>query len=253
MIREKELKDSKNNIRWLLLILVLLIGGIVIFWLQRCQKEPDRDLNTNTAYLIKGIDLSHHNPFPNWRKLEEEGVHFVYLKATEGSTHEDKNYPCNYNEGRNSNIKIGAYHFYTFAESGLEQAKHFIRIANSQQGDLIPAIDVEHSPTNPHSYDEAYISKVVKELKVLEEELHKHYGIRPLIYTNNECYRLYIEKNFPDNLLWIVDLEREPSSQLKNWRIWQFSHIGRVAGLNAHTDLNYYRYTAKEFSELLLP
>lgn len=174
------------------------------------------------------------------------------MKATEGNDHEDRNYPFNYDLARKSNVKVGSYHFYTFGLSGKEQAQHFLKTAKFNTGDLIPAIDVEHSAINTYSKDDKYVSLVIKELKVLEAELYERFGVHPVIYTNRDCYKLYIKKNFPDNIIWMCDLHNEPSNDL-NWKIWQFSHKGEIPGIDGHIDLNYYRYTFDEFKELLLP
>lgn len=252
-MEKKKRRKYRVNFTWIFLIISCFLVGAFLYYFETNNDRENFRTTSSGYYQVKGIDLSHHNPYPNWQKLEEEDVSFVYLKATEGTDHEDRNFVFNYQEGKKTNIRIGAYHFYIFAVSGEEQAKHFISIANSQPGDMIPAIDVEHSQTNPHSKDKKYIEKVVKELKVLEKELYDYYGVHPLIYTNYNCYQLYIANDFPNNPLWIVDLDKEPSSDLKNWRLWQFSHKGRVGGLKGYTDLNYYRYTINEFSELLLP
>jgi lysozyme len=34
----------------------------------------------------RGIDLSHHNPNPDFSKAKAAGITFVYIKATEGKT-----------------------------------------------------------------------------------------------------------------------------------------------------------------------
>lgn len=254
--RRKVQKNKSLNLfkrKLFFVVVIAIVSGIVLYTVGDKSDFGDRFTFAADVHTIKGIDISHHNPIPDWQKLEAEGVNFVYMKATEGTTHEDRNYPSNYAESRQSNIKTGAYHFYIFGQSGREQARHFIRVANSQAGDLIPAIDVEHSPANPYSKNKRYNEKVIKELKELEDEMYEYYGVHPLIYTNVDCYKLYIKGHFPDNLMWIVDLDKEPSSEIKNWRIWQYSHTGKVPGINGHTDLNYYRYTAKEFTELLLP
>lgn len=207
----------------------------------------------SSKYFVKGVDVSHHNPILNWESVLEQNITFAYLKATEGTSHEDRNYPYNYDLARETNIKVGSYHFYTFGLSGKEQARHFLKIARFSTGDMLPAIDVEHSPANPYSKDKDYIEVVVSELKVLEKELYEHFGIHPVIYTNKDCYKLYIKDNFPDNLIWMCDLHNEPSDDVKNWRIWQFSHKGELPGVDGDVDLNYYRYSFQEFKELLLP
>lgn len=206
----------------------------------------------SSKYFVKGVDVSHHNPILNWESVLEQNITFAYIKATEGTSHEDRNYPYNYDLARETNIKVGSYHFYTFGLSGKEQARHFLKIARFNAGDMLPAIDVEHSPANPCK-DKDYIEVVVSELKVLEKELYEHFGIHPVIYTNKDCYKLYIKDNFPDNLIWMCDLHNEPSGDVKNWRIWQFSHKGELPGVDGDIDLNYYRYSFQEFKELLLP
>lgn len=252
---KKFIDKAKCNTTFLAGLVLLAVGLVVVVY---CIVREDTDtakelLADSYDFQIRGIDISHHNSTPNWKKLEQEGVNFVYMKVTEGTSHHDTNYFYNQEAARASDIAIGAYHFYIFAESGKEQAKHFISAVKTKQGDLIPAIDVEHSPNNPYSTDTAYVNKVIRELRSLEDELHKYYGVRPIIYTNLECYALYIQKYFPDNLLWIVYLDGTPPAEIRNWRIWQFTHKGKVQGIEGKVDLNFYRYTSKEFSELLLP
>lgn len=244
---------GKIRIRQILFISILFLGiGITVYFMYTKIQNSDIEEPAN-SYLIKGIDISHHNTILDWSKVKQEDVSFVYMKATEGSDHSDRNYLFNYEKAREQDIAVGAYHFYIFGSSGQEQAKHFIAVSKNQPGDLVPAIDVEHSPANPHSRDQNFVKKTIKELKELESALYDHYGVHPLLYTNKECYKLYIDGHFPDNLIWIVDLDNEPSDDIKNWRIWQFSHSGRVSGTTGKIDLNFYRFSAKEFSELFIP
>lgn len=245
----KKFEDKKKWIIYIAFCLILIIGGL--FWAKTYLSQPE-SFGSN-KYYIKGIDLSHHNPIPNWSDLKEQNISFAYLKATEDNSHQDRNYPYNYDLGRKSGIIIGSYHFYSFGISGKEQAKHFFNTAKCQTGDLIPAIDVEHSSKNIYSNDSSYVDLVVNELKILENEFYEYYGVHPLIYTNKDCYKLYIKNNFDNNFIWISDLHKEPDNDIKNWRIWQFSHKGELPGMPEKVDLNYYRYSFDEFKELLLP
>lgn len=204
-------------------------------------------------YIVKGIDISHHNPILNWQAVLDQNISFAYMKASEGTSLTDRNYSFNYELAKKTNIRVGSYHFYTFGLSGKEQAQHFLKTAKFGIGDLIPVIDVEHSPANVYSKDEEYVALVIEELKVLENELYEHFGVHPIIYTNKDCYKLYVEKHFPDNILWMCDLHNEPSDKIKNWKIWQFSHKGELPGIDGNIDLNYYRNSFAEFKELLLP
>lgn len=256
--KKRRLKKSvdKESLRIKRLAIVLLalafIGGTATFiYFKYLKQEPDKFVSDK--YFIKGIDISHHQPVLDWRMVVNQQINFAYIKATEGVAHEDRNYDVNYNSAREAGIYIGSYHFYSFGVSGKEQAKHFIRKAKCHSNDLIPAIDVEHSRSNPYSTDSIFNVSVKNELKILENTLYDYYGVRPIIYTNRECYSLYIRDLFPDNFIWICDLYNEPVDDVKNWRIWQFSHKGQLPGVRENVDLNYYRYSFREFKELLLP
>jgi len=244
--------QNNNKLKYILSIGIAVCLGIAAFFIIRGYIDEPESFDSS-KYFVKGIDVSHHNPILNWENVMEQNISFAYMKATEGNSHLDRNYEFNYELARKTNIRVGSYHFYTFALSGDEQANHFLKTAKFNSGDLIPAIDVEHSPANPYSKDKEFTAMVIRELKVMENRLYEHFGVHPVIYTNKDCYKLYIKGNFPENIIWMCDLHNEPSKDIENWRIWQFSHKGELSGIDGHIDLNYYRYTFSEFKELLLP
>lgn len=251
--KAKLTKEEKITRRIAISSFLIAIVGITAFLIYRNYTNSEPQKFESKKYYVKGIDISHHQPILNWHMVMEQDISFAYIKATEGNNHLDRNYTYNYEQAREAQIRIGSYHFFTFGISGREQAQHFIRTAKCQSGDMLPAIDVEHSAINTYSSDPAYIVLVKHELQELEQTLYEHYGVHPIIYTNKDCYKLYIKDSFPDNLLWICDLDKEPSEELANWRIWQFSHSGKLPGIQEKVDLNYYRYTFSEFKELLVP
>ncbi len=246
-------KADKRNIKQYVLPLILIILSLLFAVLIIKDYYDESPTFDSDKYFVKGLDVSHHNPILDWRLVMDQGITFAYIKATEGTTHLDRNYPYNYDLARKANIAVGSYHFFSFALSGKEQASHFLKTAKFNAGDMIPAIDVEHSPANVYNKDKKYIAGIVEELKALEKELFDHFGVRAVIYTNKDCYKLYIKGNFPDNPIWMCDLHNEPSNDIPNWRIWQFSHKGEIPGMEGNIDLNYYKYTYSEFKELLLP
>lgn len=251
--RTKKRKPTEKSIKkYLLAFAIAACLGLAAFFIYKDYFEESETFESD-KYFVKGVDVSHHNPILNWQAVQEQNISFAYMKATEGNSHVDRNYIYNYDLARKTNLKVGSYHFYTFGLSGKEQAQHFLKTAKFGAGDMIPAIDVEHSPTNVYSKDKAFIALVVEELKVLENELYERFGVHPVIYTNRDCYKLYIDGYFPENIIWMCDLHNEPSDKVKNWRIWQFTHKGELPGVEGEVDLNYYRYSFEEFKELLLP
>lgn len=254
----KRRTNKKQNLTMKVVIggAVLLSFAAILFYVIKTNYSELNSFDSGKVaekYEVKGIDLSHHNPVLNWKTVAQQNIAFAYLKSTEDDAHIDRNYKLNNQLARENNVRIGAYHFYRFGLSGEAQAKHFIANTDVRSGDFFPTIDVEHSALNPFSSDVDYRKKVIEELKILENELYEYFGVHPLIYTNRDCYQLYIEKNFPNNSLWICELHKEPSSDL-NWVIWQFSHKGKVDGLSdEYLDLNYFRYSFDELQKYLIP
>lgn len=76
---------------------------------------------SETAGLY-GVDLSHHNTVEDWYKVTAS---FVYLKATEGKTHQDEKFLGFVKKARKRNIAVGAYHFMTTCSSARNQFFNF--------------------------------------------------------------------------------------------------------------------------------
>lgn len=257
--RNRLLKISKNEHKIVLFIaisIVFLFAVGIYRWIGYSKKELFHSFENpyfSQKYLVRGVDVSHHNSFIDWNQLRKENITFVYLKSTEGTEHKDRDYKRNYRVAKDAGLKVGTYHFYTFGEDGERQARHFIRQSTLQTGDLTPAIDVEHSTANRPCNNKKSHEKMIAELKKLETALFKKYGRHPIIYTNKECYKMYIKNYFPENRLWICDLHNEPGGEYNNWSIWQFSHTGKINGVTDNIDLNYYRYSFDDFKTLLIP
>jgi lysozyme len=258
-MKRKHKKKSRKNKQLLAFLKIVLfifaIFAIVLGVKKYFQSSPDylSKPAIPDGYSVVGIDVSHHNGEIDWDLLQAQGISFAYIKATEGGSHIDKRFIQNYKKAKENNILTGAYHFFRFYEPIEEQLKHFSSVANNVSGDLIPMIDVEHSRINykPSTKERR---EVIARLREFEKGLQQLYGVKPIIYTNKQCYRLYIKDNFPKNKLWICDLSAEPNDILyPNWVIWQYSHRGNLHGINHKVDMNVLRGNKAELKNILLP
>jgi len=235
---------KKSLIIYGLILLAVLITSLLWYSKSHNRVEISASQFDNLRYPVHGIDLSHHNPILNPQTFTYSNLSFAYFKASEGNLYADRNYIYNMKEARSAGIPAGAYHFFSFDVPGADQAAFFLSTADNKVGDLLPAIDVEHSSSNRLTTGRDYINTVVRELKAMEQTLFNALGSHPVIYTNKECFRLYIKDSFPDNPLWICDLTDEPSVELyPNWLFWQFSHNGIFNDKNEKTNLDYFRYS----------
>ncbi|THU78877.1 glycoside hydrolase [Dendrothele bispora CBS 962.96] len=104
----------------------------------------------------KGIDVSHFQGSVNWNTIVNNGVKFVFIKATEGTTFTDPNFSNNYVGATNAGLTRGAYHFaHPDASSGATQANFFLAHGGGWTADGITlpgALDIEYNPSGAECY-----------------------------------------------------------------------------------------------------
>ncbi len=203
------------------------------------------DINSSK---IMGIDVSNHQKEIDWDDVNERLVHFVYIKATEGGDFKDKRFNQNWEEARDEGFKVGAYHFFKSCKSGEEQANNFIDSVPKEIDSLPPAIDLEFlGNCDTNKTDE----QIVQDIVVIEDRLYKYYGKRPIFYTNNHFYDRYLIGKFLDNPIWYSDIHNKKPKIIddREWLIWQFSHTGKIKGIDTDVDLNYFNGSKDEFKK----
>lgn len=218
--------------------LLMLWNGIILF------NNPSRK-----DYPVRGVDVSHYQGDIDWDVLSRENISFAYIKATEGSGYTDSRFYYNYENAGRTNLRVGAYHFFSFDSSGNTQADNFISAVEKTDGMLPPVIDVEYYGAK--KYSEFAAGDIIAELRILADRLTEHYGIRPVIYAAEDSYDDYIAGNFDDCDIWIRNVITKPHiSDGRQWTFWQYTNRGRLHGYSGeekYIDINVYRGTEEEF------
>ena len=201
------------------------------------------------TYPVRGIDVSHHQGAINWERIKGEGIDFVYMKATEGSDHKDREFLDNWQAASRIGIIKGAYHFFTFCKSGGEQAANFISTVPVEPNALPPAIDFEFSGNcKARPKKEA----LAKELTAFIRAIEKRYGQSPIFYVTYDSYEAYIKGAFPAYHVWIRDIYRKPHiSDREYWAFWQYANRGRVKGMSGLVDLNVFNGSDEAFMAII--
>jgi lysozyme len=195
------------------------------------------DKNNSTI----GVDISSYQADVDMEKLGEQNISFVYIKATEGSSHQDEKFIQNSKNAAKANMLYGAYHFFSYDSPGKAQAENFIKtVGNNIKGQLLPAVDVEYygdKEENPPQKD-----SVVRELTVFLNTLEKEYGVKPMIYTRSEIYDKYLQDFSAEYKMWMSSLYTPLSWNYKgDWYIWQYLNRGSLEGYSGgekYIDLN---------------
>ena len=217
-----------STARILSLLLITLVFG--------CDRKKQKPSQPFSPDGLVGIDVSNHQGLISWEKVSSIGdrkVEFVYIKATEGSTHVDRRYLHNIRAARKKGILAGSYHYFRTTSEPKDQFRNFIRVADKASQDLIPVVDVEEMD----KWDAVQFHEKFSEFLRLVED---HYGVKPMIYTVNSFYNGHLAGRYRDHKIFVGRYgKRKPVMKDDHgWTIWQYSETGIVAGIPKPVDLN---------------
>ena len=179
---------------------LFFIGYIIFLWTRSGKGEfvmyKEFGIPIPSNYAIHGIDVSRYQERIAWdavRQMEVDYIKlgFVFIKATEGTGRTDPFFQRNWKRSKEAGMVRGAYHFFITTRDGTEQAKNFTRAVKLERGDLPPVLDVEKT----FGVAPAVIRKEVQEWCAYIES---YYGVKPILYTNADFYKNYLQDYLDD-------------------------------------------------------
>ena len=201
-----------------------------------------------SAYLVRGMDISHYQGAIDWSKVSTDGLSFVYMKATEGSDGVDDRFADNWKGAASTGLKRGAYHFYNFCKGGAVQAAQFIKTVPADVDALPPTIDLEESGDCKKMPAKAAFRK---DLAAFTAKIKAAYGHSPILYVNYSIYALYFQGENDSYKLWIADIKHEAPVLPDNasWTMWQYDWHGQAKGVG-EVDLDVFNGTPEMLAAL---
>lgn len=226
-------------------IILILLGIIMIGAAGMVSVYFSEAIVNKERFPVMGVDVSHYQGDIDWQELERQNVSFAFIKATEGSGHIDEFARRNLESTAETNIKISAYHFFSFDSSGETQAENYISVVGKDDINMPPVVDIEYyGDKSANKPDGEELEKI---LTPLMTRLEDYYGVKPIIYTTLAMYNKYKEY-FSDYPLWIRSVYCEP--EFVQWKFWQYSDKGELYGFvgeEQYIDLNVYNGSEEEF------
>lgn len=200
---------------------------------------------------VRGIDISHYQSEIDWDKLRNAEIHgvpirFILIKATEGSNIIDENFNENFVRAHKNGFIRGAYHFFTTTSDPTLQAQHFCKIAQLEDYDIVPILDVEKK---------SYLSPAQLRANVIAwmNYVEKHYGVTPILYTSYSFRIEYLNTpEFDRYPFWIAHYYVEELSYKGEWKIWQHTDLGHIDGIKGHVDINVFNGRYDELLDLTI-
>lgn len=255
-VRKRKISRKKKNKYvlklFLFFITILIVVATTILYLRYRSYIADFFSNREQpvfripqGYSVHGIDVSHHQKQINWMQvsdcqMDSIKIEFAFIKATEGKDWKDTCFDYNIRAARGQGLLCGAYHFYNPRTNSTEQAKNFINTVCLKPGDLPPVLDIELISL----YGMENLRKGIRNwLKIIEN----HYGVKPIIYTNNSYHKDYLLKHgFEEYPFWIAHYYIDSVDSQSNWIFWQHTDKGKVKGIQTDVDMNVFRGTSDD-------
>ena len=161
-------------------------------------------------YPIHGIDVSKFQGDIDWNAVANSGVKFAWIKATEGGDR-DARFQANWEGAKAAGIPHGAYHFVYWCRPPLEEIQIFEQNAPVEDDALPPVLDAEATPTSPTCRRHVTQDEAIADMQVMLQEMERHYGKRPIIYTTVDFYEANPFRRRVDGLSDLGALDQTPS------------------------------------------
>ena len=174
---------------------------------------------------LNGMDISHHNKV-DWAKIENSGIEFCYIKATEGKSFRDPMCRRHFKKAKQLGLHTGLYHYFRTDVPAEQQFRNFQSVAKGMDFNLVPAIDVEQQGNDFSDTEE-----VNRNLRELIRLFENEYGSKPLIYAGSWCCMKTIPVIY-DCQIWLSILDKEKANYVPNTAIKQVAIIDNL-------DMNY--------------
>lgn len=209
-------------------------------------------LNTpgRTQCPVWGVDVSEYQGDIDWQALAAQGVQFAFIKATEGSGYEDPCFAPNWQGAQEAGVPAGAYHFFSFESAGATQAENLLKVLPIRAGMLPPVVDVELY--GEYRLAPADAQTVRAEQRELLARIEEACGQKPILYTTQRAYRLYLRGEFDAYPLWMRDVFTRPI--YTDWTFWQYSDKGKLEGYEGpeqYIDLNVFNGDREDWEAFL--
>ena len=205
-------------------------------------------------YPIHGIDVSKFQGDIDWNAVANSGVKFAWIKATEGGDRADARFQANWSGAKSAGVPHGAYHFVYWCRPPMEEMAFFEQNAPVEDDALPPVLDAEATPTSPTCRRHLTRQGATADMKVMLEEMERHYGKRPIIYTTVDFYEAILSDGaFSDYPIWVRSTKYHPQMKygLRDWSFWQYQSDGQTPGINGAVDSDVFYGTKAQWEAYL--
>ena len=185
--------------------------------------------------VTPGIDVSYYQGQIHWRRVQNAGIRFAFIRVSDGLTNRDSMFEKNWSGAKQAKIRRGAYQYFRPEESAIAQADLVIAALARDPGELPPVIDVEATGGKSPK-------QIERQIRLWVERIRTKLHVEPIVYTSPAFWRDAVgSADLSRQPLWLAhytaECPRIPAPWTA-WTFWQHSETGRVPGISGPVDLN---------------
>jgi len=192
---------------------------------------------------VPGIDVSRWQGEVDWQKVRAAGYRFAVIRATIGDFYTDPRFYANWSGAQDAGILVSAYHVVTPDKPAESQISYLFDVLDGRVSDFPLIVDVERD-------DGADLVEITQCIRDCLQVVQARDGRRPIIYTARWCWNRYVLTSaaWQSYDLWVASYTTDPvlPRDWSTWRFWQYSEQGKVSGIRAATDLNWFDGTYED-------
>ena len=212
-----------------------------------CYAEVEPDFTNTEAEISNGIDVSKWQANIDWKAVSGAGIDFAIIRAGRGDLGSgckmDDYFVQNIKGATANGIDVGVY-FYSYAttvEEAKAEAKFLLKIIKDYKITYPVILDMEEEMGQADVT--AMIDAFFKEIM--------NAGYYPMFYSYKSWIETYLDMRILDKYaVWLAQTNVSSPTYEGGFYIWQYSHTGKVDGINGYVDLNIsYRDFPKLFQQ----
>lgn len=185
----------RHRLGWLL-VLIVLVASVwgVLAYVQWHKAQVVAGFN------VRGVAVSQNDGYLDFAALQNDGLKFVYLDATQGASYTDDNFASNYQRVLGTTLGVGVVHTFSFSTSAAAQTAYFKKTVGANIGNLPIAIQVGYYGN--YTADTVAVKKNRAKLRQLVLNLTNHYDRNCVIWSTPSVAKQLVKPAIKKTPLW---------------------------------------------------
>ena len=192
-----------------------------------------------------GVDVSTYQKEIDWQAVAADGIDFAILRLgyrgyTEGGLFLDQTFESNLRGALDAGLEVGVY-FFSQAITPEEAEAEAAYILNAIEGyEITGPIAFDWEPIAPgnNARTDGLDNDVLTQCAAAFCAKIRGAGYAPAVYFNQSLgYLRYDLRELTEYGLWLAEYDTKPDFYY-HFDLWQYTHTGRVAGIEGDVDLD---------------